>query len=117
MSELNTTIIELQQMSEKLQVDCKDKGEKVNKLETENQDLKKELETLQEKAQQKESQRENVERVKVQSLNEEISYLKKHYMVEMDALRHELHSMREYQEKTAYKQDQDRSLSKSPRNF
>ena len=30
---------------------------------------------------------ESIQKVKTQSLNEEIAYLKKHYLVEMDALR------------------------------
>ncbi len=65
------------------------KDQQIERMEVEKTQLQKDIDFLKEQSQKQDQQAENMQKVQIQSLNEEISYLKKHYMVEMDVLRQE----------------------------
>lgn len=101
LSELNGNIKELEEMSHNLQNDCHDKDSQIFGLADEKQQLAKDLEALRDLNAQRDEHQEAMQNVKVQSLNEEINYLKKHYLIEMDALRQENKNLRQrYRDKS-----------------
>lgn len=87
LTELNGTIRELEDMSQNLQNDVRDKDLEISKMVNEKVRLNNQLELANKQYTEQAEHVESIQKVKTQSLNEEIAYLKKHYLVEMDALR------------------------------
>ena len=63
------------------------KEEQIDRIELEKSQLQKDIDFLKDQAKNQDEEADNLLKSQIQSLNEEISYLKKHYMVEMDVLR------------------------------
>ena len=73
-------------MSQNLQRESEEKDQIISDLQKERDILHKDMTYLKERFKQAEEHKEQLQNVKIQSLNEEINYLKKHYMVELDVL-------------------------------
>lgn len=94
LNDLNCTIRELEEMSQNLQRDGEEKDQIIGDLQKDRDLLQKDMAFLKERFKQTEEHKEQLQNVKIQSLNEEINYLKKHYMVEMDVLKQENKNLR-----------------------
>lgn len=76
-------------MSQNLQKECMDKDLAIERLQAEKMAVETDNLALKQQAQLQEGHLEGMSKVKIQSLTEEIEYLKKHYLNEIDALRQE----------------------------
>ena len=81
-------------MSTNLQKETENKDEVIKDLQKEKELILKEINFLKERYQQADEHKEQMQAAKFQSLNEEINYLKKHYMVEMDVMKQENKNLR-----------------------
>lgn len=98
-------------MSSKLQSDNREKTEEISRLQDENMDLKNELDIIDRNLQLEGHHAEGLQQVKIQGLNDEIEYLKKHYQVELDVIRQENQLLRKkVAAVTAQNQELDKSL-------
>ena len=81
-------------MSQNLQRDGEEKDQIIQDLQKERDILQKDICYLKDRYQQAEDHKDQLQNVKIRSLNEEITYLKKHYMVELDVLQQENKNLR-----------------------
>ena len=100
--DLNQTIKELDELSNGLQQDVQDKEKEINELLKEKDGL---LDQLKENEEDRNAVKshDDVNKVQIKSLNEEIKYIKQQYMMEVEQLRGE--------NVTLHKQIQERSSS------
>lgn len=80
-------------MSQNLKESNQKKDQEIKQLLSSNQQLIKELEALSGHSQLNKDHQENLQQMKIDSLNEEIGFLKDHYMNEIEALRNEISTM------------------------